>query len=96
MKKVVLAATIVLMITGCAQQTFTMRSDKVAKPTQEVSQHFFVSGVGQSKIIDAAAVCGGAENVVRVEAQHTIINQLLGWVTFGIYTPRQARIFCAN
>ncbi|MGL4826649.1 MAG: Bor family protein [Vibrionaceae bacterium] len=96
MKKVVLAATIALMITGCAQQTFTMRSDKVAKPTQEVSHHFFVSGVGQSKIIDAAAVCGGAENVVRVEAQHTIINQLLGWVTFGIYTPRQARVFCAN
>ncbi|MGL5249767.1 MAG: Bor/Iss family lipoprotein [Enterovibrio sp.] len=24
------------------------------------------------------------------------MNQLLGWVTFGIYTPRQARVFCAN
>ncbi|MGL5290541.1 MAG: Bor family protein [Vibrionaceae bacterium] len=96
MKKVVLAATIALMITGCAKQSFTMQPGSSAKPTQEVAHHFFISGVGQSKNIDAAAVCGGAENVSRVEAQDSALNILLGYVTFGIYTPRQARVFCTR
>ena len=27
--------------------------------------HFFVSGIGQKKTVDAAKICGGAENVVK-------------------------------
>ena len=96
MKKMVLTAAAALMMAGCAQQGFTVHSGNVAAPTKEVSHHFFISGLGQSKTIDAAAVCGGAEKVVRVEAQHTFVNGLLGFVTFGIYTPREARVYCAN
>ena len=38
--------------------------------------------------------CGGVDKVVKVEAQHTFINGLLGLVTLGIYTPRDAKIYC--
>ena len=35
--------------------------------------HFFVSGIGQRETVDAAKICGGAENVVKTETQQTFI-----------------------
>lgn len=58
------------------------------------SQPFFVSGIGQHKTVDAAKLCGGADNVAKVEVQQTFVNGLLSVVTFGVYTPRQACVFC--
>ena len=37
--------------------------------------------------VDAAKICGGAENVVKTETQQTFVNGLLGFITLGIYTP---------
>ena len=54
--------------------------------------HFFVSGIGQKKTVDAAKICGGAENVVKTETQQTFVNGLLGFITLGIYTPLEARV----
>ena len=34
--------------------------------------HFFVSGIGQKKTVDAAKICGGAENVVKTETPANI------------------------
>ncbi|TNJ17028.1 lipoprotein bor [Aeromonas sobria] len=96
MKKMVLTAAVAMMITGCAQQGFTVHSGNAVEPTKEVTHHFFISGLGQNKTIDAATVCNGADKVVRVEAQHTFVNGLLAAVTFGIYTPREARVYCAG
>ena len=36
--------------------------------------------------VDAAKICGGAENVVKTETQQTFVNGLLGFITLGIYT----------
>ncbi|CAI0848656.1 Bor protein [Serratia rubidaea] len=96
MKKLLAAVVLAMTVTGCAQQTFTMKNQTVAAPKQTTTHHFFVSGIGQKKTIDAAAVCGGADKVVRTEVQQTFPNILLGVVTFGIYTPREARIYCAQ
>ena len=54
--------------------------------TKETITHFFVSGIGQKKTVDAAKICGGAENVVKTETQQTFVNGLLGFITLGIYT----------
>ena len=34
--------------------------------------------------LDAAKICGGAENVVKTETQQTFVNGLLGFITLGI------------
>ena len=34
---------------------------------ETITHHFFVSGIGQKKTVDAAKICGGAENVVKTE-----------------------------
>ena len=76
MKKMLLA-TALACITGCAQQTFTVQNKPAAvAPKETITHHFFVSGIGQKKTVDAAKICGGAENVVKTETQQTFVNGL--------------------
>ncbi|EGU32535.1 Bor family protein [Vibrio scophthalmi] len=98
MKKLILTIILSLTATGCAQQTFVMSSDTNSAvsntPTSKQSQHFFIDGLAQGQEIDAAGVCGGGDKVAKVEVQKTFVNVLLDVITFGIYTPREARIYC--
>ena len=91
-KKMLLATALALLITGCAQQTFTVQNKPAAVAPKETITHRFicVSGIGQKKTVDAAKICGGAENVVKTETQQTFVNGLLGFITLGIYTPLEA------
>ena len=57
----------------------TNRHSRHQKET--ITHHFFVSGIGQKKTVDAAKICGGAENVVKTETQQTFVNGLLGFIT---------------
>ena len=79
MKKMLLATALALLITGCAQQTFTVQNKPAAvaprKPSPIIS-----SFLGGRKTVDAAKICGGAENVVKTETQQTFVNGLLGFV----------------
>ena len=74
MKKMLLATALALLITGCAQQTFTVQNKPAVAPKETITHHFFVSGIGQKKTVDAAKICGGAENVVKTETQQTFVN----------------------
>ena len=71
MKKMLLATALALLITGCAQQTFTVQNKPAAVAQRKtITHHFFVSGIGQ-KTVDAAKICGGAENVVDENSKHS-------------------------
>ena len=98
MKKMLLATALALLITGCAQQTFTVQNKPaaVAPKGKTITHHFFVSGIGQKKTVDAAKICGGARNVVKTETQQTFVNGLLSFYTLGIYTPLEARVYCSQ
>ena len=86
MKKMLLATALALLITGCAQQTFTVQNKPAAvAPKETITHHFFVSGIGQEETVDAAKICGGAENVVKTGSK-IFVNGLLGFITLGIYT----------
>ena len=53
----------------CTQQTFTVQNKPAAvAPKETITYHFFVSGIGQKKTVDAAKICGH-ENVVKTETQ---------------------------
>lgn len=94
--KVLLSAALVLMLTGCAQQAFIVNNVPTGSPKEVTTQHFFIDGLGQKKTIDAAAVCGGSEKIIRTEVQSTFLNNILALVSFGIYTPREARVYCTK
>ena len=96
MKKMLLATALALLITGCAQQTFTVQNKPAAvAPKETITHHFFVSGIGQKKTVDAAKICGGAENVVKTETQQTFVNGLLGFITLA-FILRWKRVCIAH
>ena len=92
-----LATALALLITGCAQQTFTVQN-KTLQQKIKGNHHpsFSVSELGKEKTVDAAKICGGAENVVKTETQQTFVNGLFGFITFYIYTPLEARVLLIN
>ena len=96
MKKMLLATALALLITGCAQQTFTVQNKPAAVAPKKSPICFFVLWVGRKKTVDAAKICGGAENVVKTETQQTFVNGLLGFITLDIYTPLEARVYCSQ
>ena len=97
MKKMLLATALALFVTGCAQQTFTVQNKPAAvAPKETITHHFFVSGIGQKKTVDAAKICGGAENVVKTENPANIRKRdCFGFITC-IYTPLEARVYCSQ
>lgn len=94
--RTLIAAGIMLAASGCATQSFVVNEPTATVATTDVMQPFFISGLGQTQEIDAAEICDGAENVGRVETQMSFMNGLLGALSSGIYTPRQATVYCVQ
>ena len=80
----------------CSTDVYCSKQTAAVAPKETITHHFFVSGIGQKKTVDAAKICGGAENVVKTETQQTFVNGLLGFITLGIYTPLEARVYCSQ
>ena len=69
-----LATALALLITGCAQQTFTVQNKPAAvAPKETITHHFFVSGIGQKKLSMQPKFVAGTENVVKTETQQTFV-----------------------
>ena len=92
-----LATALALLITGCAQQTFTVQNKPASSSTKENHHPSFLRFWNWAEeTVDAAKICGGAENVIKTETQQTFVNGLLGFITLGIYTPLEARVYCSQ
>ena len=91
-----LATALALLITGCAQQAFTVQNKPAAVAPKETVPSFLRFWNWAKKTVDAAKICGGAENVVKTETRQTFVNGLLGFITLSIYTPLEARVYCSQ
>ena len=92
-----LATALALLITGCAQQTFTVQNKPASSSTEEtitIISSFLE--LGRRKLSDAAKICGGAENVVKTETQQTFLLVARFFIALGIYTPLEARVYCSQ
>ena len=65
MKKMLLATALALLITGCAQQTFNYSKQTGSIGTKTITHHFFVSWNWAEETVDAAKICGVAENAKK-------------------------------
>ena len=82
------ATALALLITGCAQQTFTVQNKLAAvAPKETITHHFFVSGPGRRNWSMQPKFVAVQKNVVKTETQQTFVNGLPGFITLGIYTP---------
>ena len=96
MKKVFTAVAIAAMISGCANTRFNGHGEVTPSsvPKYEDRQTYFVGGIGQKQTIDAAKICAGADKIQATATEITFVDGLLGLLTFGIYTPQTARVYC--
>ena len=66
MKKMLSLLRVALLITGCAQQTFTVQNKPAAvAPKRTITHHFFVSGIGQKKTVDAAKIVAAQKMLLK-------------------------------
>ena len=63
MKKMLIACA-VAYYRMCSTDVCIQNKPAAVAPKATITHHFFVSGIGQ-KTVDAAKICGGAENVVK-------------------------------
>lgn len=65
--------------------------------TQVLEQSFassWIYGLVPPKTVATSSRCPGG--VAKVETQQTFVNQLVGFLTLGIYTPMHIRVTCAQ
>ena len=97
MKKMLLATALALLITGCAQQTFTVQNKPAAvapkgKPSPIISSFLELGG----KLSMQPKFVAAQKMLLKQETQQTFVNGLLGFITLGIYTPLEARVYCSQ
>lgn len=69
----------------------------LAPSTQVLEQSFassWIYGLVPPKTVETANRC--PDGAAKVETQHTFVNQLVGFLTLGIYTPMHIRVTCAQ
>jgi len=83
-----------VLLGGCYHATV----ETGATPSTVVIDQSFASswiyGLVPPKLVSTTSKC--PSGVSKVETQHTFVNQLVGLLTLGIYTPMQIRVTCAT
>ena len=97
MKKMLLATALALLITGCSTDVYCSKQTGSSSTKGNHHPSFLrFWNWAEEKTVDAAKICGGAENKNKTETQQTFVNGLLGFITLGIYTPLEARVYCSQ
>ena len=83
-----LATALASLITGCAQQTFTVQNKPAAVAPKETITPIISSflELGRRKLSMQPKFVA-AQKIVKTETQQTFVNGLFGFITLGIYTP---------
>ena len=98
MKKMLLATALALLITGCAQQTFTVQNKPAAGNAK--GNHFHPSFSSFLELGRRNCRCSqnlqAQKNVVRTENQQTFVNGLLGFYYYLKISIRWKRVHCSH
>ena len=87
-----------LLITGCAQRTFTVQNKPAAvapkgKPSPIISSFL---ELGRRKLSMQPKFVAAQKMLLKTRSQQTFVNGLLGFIALGIYTPLEARVYCSQ
>jgi hypothetical protein len=89
-----LCAACFIVLCGCYHATV----ETGATPSTVVIDKSFASswiyGLVPPSTVSTTSRC--TDGVAKVETQHTFLNQLVGFLTLGIYTPMQIKVTCAT
>ncbi len=84
--------------TACSNQQVILNGDhdREIHPAYKKDQAFFLNGPFQEANISSKEACESNQNIHSYEAKLTFFNGLLATLTNGIYTPRQAMVYCID
>ena len=96
MKKMLLASALTLLIAGCAQQTFTVQNKPAVAPRKPSPIISSFLELGRRKLSMQPKFVAAQKMLLKNRSQQTFVNGLLGFITLGIYTPLEARVYCSQ
>ena len=85
-----LATALALLITGCSADVYCSKQTGSSSTKGNHHPSFLRFWNWAEKTVDAAKICGGAENVVKTETQQTFVNGLLGFTSYWHYSAGSA------
>ena len=90
MKKMLLATALPVYYRMCFTDVYCSKQTGSSSTKGNHHPSFLRFWNWAEETVDAAKICGGAENVVKTETQQTFVNGLLGFITSGIYSAGSA------
>ena len=98
MKKMLLASALALLITGCAQQTFTVQNKPAAKWHQRKPSPIISSflELGRRKLSMQPKFVAAQKMLLKNRNPANIRKWIARFITLGIYTPLEARVYCSQ
>jgi len=96
MKKLhlLIAVACVGLLAGCYHATIETGLPASPEVYHQTFASAWVYGLVPPKTVEATSKC--AHGVAKVETQLSFVNQLVGALTFGIYTPMEIKVTCAS
>jgi len=88
-----LTAFMLLALPGCYHATIETGAPPSPQTIDEGWASSWVLGLVPPKAVETASRC--PNGAARVETQLSFLNQLVGFLTFGIYTPMSIKVTCA-
>lgn len=84
---------LLFMFTGCYHATVTTGEEPSAQTVEEPWANSFIAGLVPPSTVETAQQC--PNGVARVETRLPFLHQIVGGLTFGIYTPMEITATCA-
>ena len=94
MGRVLFASFCVFALTGCYAASVDTGRPPSAKVISKPWAACWIFGLVPPPKVMTATECPGG--VAKVETQRSFLNQVVGAITFGIYTPMQIVVTCAE
>ncbi|MEX1259198.1 MAG: Bor family protein [Gemmatimonadota bacterium] len=85
---------VVLSTAGCYHAIIETGRPPAPETVEILWANSFVYGIVPPPLTDVSTQC--PNGVSRVETQHSFLNGLVAGITFGIYTPMQINVTCAQ
>ena len=98
MKKMLLATALALLITGCAQQTFYCSKQTGSSSTKGNHHPSFLRfwNWAEEKLSMQPKFVAAQKMLLRNRNPANIRKWIARFITLGIYTPLEARVYCSQ
>jgi hypothetical protein len=93
MKHLPLLALTVTLLAGCYHARIETGLTPSAQVIEETFASSWIYGLVPPNTVNTAEQC--PDGVAVVETELSFVNQLVGFITFGIYTPMHIKVTCA-